>query len=93
MKSHDEVRESVTRAYATAATKPVEKASQGCGCGCATSAGETATLAGYQGDALNAIPQDAVTHSFGCGDPLSFSEVGPGNVVLDLGSGQAAGGN
>ncbi len=87
MTKHDDVRRSVSRAYARAATTPVEKASEGCGCGCASWAGATATLAGYQNDVLDAIPVDAVTHSFGCGDPLSFSEVGPGNVVLDLGSG------
>ncbi len=44
-------------------------------------------LAGYQSDVLAAIPQAAAESSFGCGDPLAFAGVKPGETVLDLGSG------
>ncbi len=44
-------------------------------------------LAGYNSDVLAAIPQAAAESSFGCGDPLAFSGVKPGETVLDLGSG------
>ncbi len=33
------------------------------------------------------LPADAVEHSYGCGNPLAFSAVQPGQVVLDIGSG------
>ena len=35
---------------------------------------------------LAALPLEAVVNSFGCGNPLAYSEVRPGQVVLDLGS-------
>jgi ubiquinone/menaquinone biosynthesis C-methylase UbiE len=44
-------------------------------------------LAGYDREELDALPPDAVVNSFGCGNPLAFSEVKEGDVVLDLGSG------
>jgi SAM-dependent methyltransferase len=44
-------------------------------------------LAGYTSEELAALPADAVVNSFGCGNPLAFSEIREGEVVLDLGSG------
>jgi SAM-dependent methyltransferase len=41
----------------------------------------------YDSAALNALPQEAVAASFGCGDPLAFAHVKPGQTVLDLGCG------
>ncbi len=80
MKTHDQVRESVSNAYANAV-----RDTGGC-CGgngdCAT-----ATLAGYSQETLTGIPGDAVNHAFGCGNPLSYASVEPGSTVLDLGSG------
>ena len=49
--------------------------------------GVAAKIAGYSRDDLAALPADAVANSFGCGNPLAFSEVKEGDVVLDLGSG------
>ncbi len=49
---------------------------------CTTS--PAARLAGYEDTERHG---DAVSASFGCGDPLAFSEVQPGDTVLDLGSG------
>jgi SAM-dependent methyltransferase len=43
--------------------------------------------AGYSADELAELPADAVANSFGCGNPLAFADVRPGQVVLDLGSG------
>jgi SAM-dependent methyltransferase len=42
---------------------------------------------GYDESELDGIPEDAVESSFGCGNPLAFSEMKEGEVVLDLGSG------
>jgi ubiquinone/menaquinone biosynthesis C-methylase UbiE len=44
-------------------------------------------LAGYSREELAALPREAVTNSLGCGNPLAFSEVAAGEVVLDLGCG------
>jgi SAM-dependent methyltransferase len=46
-----------------------------------------AKLAGYTTEELASLPANAVVNSFGCGNPLAFSEIGEGEVVLDLGSG------
>jgi SAM-dependent methyltransferase len=58
-----------------------------CGGGAAIPKGVAAKLAGYSREELSALPADAVSNSFGCGNPLAFSEVEEGDVVLDLGSG------
>jgi ubiquinone/menaquinone biosynthesis C-methylase UbiE len=44
-------------------------------------------LAGYAPEEVSRLPADAVDHSFGCGNPLAFAAVKPGEVVLDIGSG------
>jgi arsenite methyltransferase len=44
-------------------------------------------LAGYSPQDLAAVPAEAASYSFGCGNPLGFSGVKPGDVVLDIGSG------
>jgi SAM-dependent methyltransferase len=49
--------------------------------------GVAAKIAGYSPAELAALPESAVVNSFGCGNPLAFSGVEPGQTVLDLGSG------
>ena len=82
VKQKQVIRESVSKAYARALSAE-------CGSGCCGNApqGELAKRAGYQDQELAGVPVEAVRHSFGCGNPLAFSEVGKGQVVLDLGSG------
>lgn len=46
-----------------------------------------AELAGYGARDLQGLPENLATESFGCGNPLSFADVQPGQTVLDLGSG------
>lgn len=75
------IRESVSRDYARALAK------SGTGCCGSTPKGVLAQQAGYHDQELSEIPQDAVTNSFGCGNPLSFAQVRTGDVVLDLGCG------
>lgn len=43
--------------------------------------------AGYDAAELEALPADATGNSFGCGNPLAFAGVLPGQTVLDLGCG------
>lgn len=65
----------------------VQREQKGC---CTKSNGAAATipdLAGYDAQTLAAVPPEAAEKSFGCGDPLAFAHVQPGQTVLDLGSG------
>lgn len=76
--------EEVSRAYTRAVTEP---GTSGCGSGAPQQKGVVVKTAGYDNGELAALPQDAVVNAFGCGNPLAFSEVKEGEVVLDLGSG------
>lgn len=78
----DDKRKSVSEDY----TKAVKSPSSSCCCS-PVPKGVVARLAGYTDDQVAALPAEAVVNSFGCGNPLAFSEVRPGDVVLDLGSG------
>ncbi len=42
---------------------------------------------GYTEAQISSIPTDAAEHSFGCGNPLGYTDVQEGDVVVDLGSG------
>ena len=86
-----DVREQVRERYAEAAVS----LSAGCGCGCDCESigccGEEATTLFGQGlygaDERAALPENAVTASLGCGNPLALVELHEGETVLDLGSG------
>ena len=47
----------------------------------------TALKTGYQQATLSEAPGEAVSASFGCGDPIAFADIQPGHTVLDLGCG------
>ncbi len=81
MGDEKKIREEVSAFYAEAVRR---KAS--C-CGAPANAGEIAALAGYRPDDLAGLPEGVADSAFGCGNPLAFGEVGPGEVVLDLGCG------
>ncbi len=70
--------------YARAVTR-----NAGCGCGCGEQPAEPggAEFAGYPATDTEGLPDDAVANSFGCGNPVAFSGVHQGDVVVDLGSG------
>jgi SAM-dependent methyltransferase len=81
MKQAENVRARVSRDYGSAVTK----ASSG-GC-CGDLAKISAKDIGYSDEELEALPEDVLSSSFGCGNPLAFSDVAEGQTVLDLGSG------
>ena len=83
MSDHDEIRAAVSANYAQAITG---RTGSGC-CGPATAGGAFAEMAGYATDELKILPAEVATSSFGCGNPLAFAEVQPGQTVVDLGSG------
>ena len=82
MVNHDKIRKDVSTSYARAV-----KAGSGCCGGGTVAQGALAKLADYTREELDSLPPEAVVSSFGCGNPLAFSEVKEGDVVLDLGSG------
>ena len=80
--NHDEIRQNVSEDYAQAVKKPTKS------CCCSpTPKGVVAKLAGYSHEQIAGLPTEAVVNSFGCGNPLAFSEIKEGQCVLDLGSG------
>jgi ubiquinone/menaquinone biosynthesis C-methylase UbiE len=92
----DEIKARVREVYAAAITADEKTGQSGCGCGCsegpsgtmqAALSGSHATRIGYSEEELADLPEHAATHAFGCGNPLAFSGVKEGDVVLDLGSG------
>lgn len=76
-----DMRENAARFYEKALT-PVS----GGVCGAPPGRSIAATV-GYGLSTLADIPADAAGNSFGCGNPLAFAGVKPGDTVLDLGSG------
>ena len=86
-----ELREQVRERYAEAA-RGLE-AGNGCGCDCETigcCGDDATTLFGkglYAGEERGTLPDDAVTASLGCGNPVAVAELHEGETVLDLGSG------
>ncbi len=71
-----------------APNQPVQIGSSCCGPSVTeTMKGSLVKTAGYGEDELGRLPADAVQNSFGCGNPLAFAGVQPGQVVLDIGSG------
>ncbi len=82
--SHDQVRRSVAEQYTAALERSQTRGAGGC-CSGPAPCGAAAALAGY--DAPDEALSGAASCSFGCGNPLSFAEVLPGQTVVDLGSG------
>lgn len=83
MNKEQQLRDQVSASYAKAVCAPSENGP----CCTPIQKGVAVKVAGYTSEELEALPADAVVNSFGCGNPLAFSEVSTGDVVLDLGSG------
>jgi len=49
--------------------------------------GATAEVIGYRQEDLSSVPAGVDAPSFGCGNPLAFSDVQEGQTVVDLGAG------
>ncbi len=78
------IREEVKKNYAEA----ISRKNLSCCCGsgetcCSTEAKDI----GYSEDELDNLLVDSAITTFGCGNPLAFSEVKEGDIVLDLGPG------
>lgn len=88
-KTAEDVRREVSESYGqVVSSTPVG----GC-CGAAPSPTRkdlAVELAGYSVQELAELPKEAAENVLGCGNPVSFSGMKPGDVVLDLGSGAGA---
>lgn len=80
----EEIRQTVSEGYAKIAED--KGCGCGCGCGCGTPVDKTSLKIGYQQEEIDSVPAGADL-GLGCGNPLAFSEIKPGETVLDLGSG------
>jgi SAM-dependent methyltransferase len=89
----EEIREAVRSRYAAAAESVFSNRGRGsscCGPGGAALSDEEARVFGlslYDELARGELPDTATTASLGCGNPTAIAELGPGETVLDLGSG------
>ncbi|ASS91246.1 arsenite methyltransferase [Aeribacillus pallidus] len=85
--NNDQIRQNVRNRYKKIALQEVN--SGGC---CSVSSGgcgtpkEVSAKLGYSDEELSAVPEGA-NLGLGCGNPLAITELKPGEVVLDLGSG------
>jgi SAM-dependent methyltransferase len=84
------VHETVRAKYAEQAYRVTTASSSCCEPSCC--GGDTATsdpITGdlYAADDVVGVPEDALKASLGCGNPTALAELGPGETVLDLGSG------
>jgi arsenite methyltransferase len=81
------VREVVKEKYGQAALR-VKSGGSSC-CGATASIGQCDPITTNLYDATQAgeIPEEALLASFGCGNPTALAKLGPGEIVLDLGSG------
>jgi len=73
----DHYAQAITRKSGCCSPRPVELTAE--------SADKFVQLSGYTKEDLARVPEN--TTSFGCGNPVSFADVKPGQTVLDLGSG------
>jgi len=87
-KHEDEVRDHVRQAYARAVTSAVSAEARSCACSPRSERkGSVSKFAGYGTKELAQMPEEAVVSSFGCGNPVAFSQIAAGQTVVDLGSG------
>jgi arsenite methyltransferase len=87
------IREAVRTRYAAAATAVTSGSTQAGCCGstsaCCGSSADASVISSdlYSIDEIGDLPATAVLASLGCGNPTALTELKPGEIVLDLGSG------
>lgn len=88
--NENELRDSVREHYAKVVTSSNSKSGGCCGasgsCFGPNTTNEYAEKLGYSSNDLQDIP-DGSNLGLGCGNPLLFAKLKPGDVVVDLGSG------
>lgn len=86
MQNRSDIKKAVKEHYAGR----VNNTGCSCGDGCCSPSGSTVQgfgISNYAREDLESIPKEAAVNSFGCGNPLAFSDIKEGETVLDIGSG------
>jgi arsenite methyltransferase len=83
-KKASQTRANVSEAYADAIGRSAESC---CATTCCSPQENAAERVGYTKEQLSSLPGEVAETSFGCGSPLAFAGVQPGETVVDLGSG------
>ena len=89
MEKGNEMKKTQTQSIVKNAYGKIAEGKTGCGCGCSTCGTDATTFAqelGYSAAELEAIPEEA-NLALSCGNPFAFTDLKPGETVLDLGSG------
>jgi arsenite methyltransferase len=88
MSTTQSVKEVVKEKYGQAALRVTSGGSSCCGAdaACGTDI-DPITFGLYDQNQKDALPEEAVLASLGCGNPTALAELKPGETVLDLGSG------
>jgi len=85
--STTDVKDAVREKYAQAALSAGATGASCCGASSARDPGNPITSKLYDAAETDAVPEDAVLASLGCGNPTALAQLKPGEMVLDLGSG------
>ncbi len=80
------LRETVRQHYGNAARMVLTGSPSTCGCSCSAETNPV-TRDLYDPEQAAGLPAEALQASLGCGNPTMLADLGPGETVLDLGSG------
>jgi SAM-dependent methyltransferase len=82
-----DIKQVVKERYGAAARKVAGATGSGSCCGGVSACRDPITSDLYESTQTEGLPEAAVLASLGCGNPTALTELKPGEVVLDLGSG------
>src|SRR5499427_2855980 len=85
--SETNIKETVKEKYGQAARRVHTGGSSCCGASASSGCADPITSNLYDGNQTDALPQEAVLASLGCGNPTALAQLNSGETVLDLGSG------
>jgi arsenite methyltransferase len=85
--SESDVKDAVREKYSQAALRVRPAGSSCCGASSARDPSNPITSNLYDTSQTDAVPEEAILASLGCGNPTVLAQLMPGETVLDLGSG------
>jgi len=85
--SETNIKDTVKEKYGQAALRVGTGGSSCCRASASSGCADPITSNLYDEKQTNALPQEAVLASLGCGNPTALAQLNPGETVLDLGSG------